>query len=115
MLTKTQIDDIAESILDELAARVQTALGVATGDAAGVFFSDGLAQEKIAKIIRAYSLHELVTGETTAGTVEVFALANMDAWSEFVDANCEALIGLYGSVDKALHHARDGGLMIAGE
>ena len=45
---------------------------------------------------------------------EEILLADMDAWWDFADANREALVSQYGSIWKALKHARDGGLEMGG-
>ena len=46
--------------------------------------------------------------------VNEIMLADMDAWEAFARANSDALIEQYGSVDRALTHAMDGGLEIGG-
>jgi hypothetical protein len=51
--------------------------------------------------------------ETTM-TIENIELHDMDAWDALVEANRDAIIDRYGSVEKALQHARDGGLELGG-
>lgn len=41
-------------------------------------------------------------------------LADMDAWEAFALANEAALVDQYGSVERALKHACDGGLELGG-
>lgn len=44
----------------------------------------------------------------------VVQLADYAAWDTFAEANAEALIAGYGSVEFALQHALDGGLILGG-
>lgn len=41
-------------------------------------------------------------------------LADMDAWDVFAADNHDALVDAYGSIEKALKHACDGGLELGG-
>ena len=47
-------------------------------------------------------------------TYRMVPIKDMDEWAEFVYANKEALIEEYDSVEDALQHALQGGLILGG-
>lgn len=47
-------------------------------------------------------------------TITNIELPNIAAWNDFVEANRDAIIDQYGSVETALGYALDGGLEIGG-
>lgn len=53
-------DELTEDAINFLARKIQDALGVETGDAAGIFFSGDENRKPIADIIRAYVCHEAI-------------------------------------------------------
>lgn len=58
-LTKHQIENLARNALDQACFSIQEALGVKTGDIAGVFFS-GEAQNIIESILQDYVKTEIM-------------------------------------------------------
>lgn len=52
--------------------------------------------------------------EAAASDEIVVPIPDMDAWDKFVSGNLDALQEQYGSVGRALQHARDGGLTLGG-
>jgi len=57
-MTKQQIDDLAGNALSQACAYIQNALGVKTGDTAGLFFS-GEPQDIIESILQDYIRTEI--------------------------------------------------------
>lgn len=57
-MTKQQIDDLAGNALSQACAYIQDALGVKTGDTAGLFFS-GEPQDIIESILQDYIRTEI--------------------------------------------------------
>ncbi len=57
-MTKQQIDDLAGNALSQACAYIQDALGVKTGDTAGLFFT-GEPQDMIESILQDYIRTEI--------------------------------------------------------
>lgn len=56
--TQNEINDLAESALNEACRYIQDQLGVKTGDLAGLFFS-GKPNEIILEVLQDYISHEI--------------------------------------------------------
>lgn len=52
--------------------------------------------------------------ESTTPEGGAIALDDMDDWRTFAEANADALVDGYGSIEAALQHCRDGGLTLGG-
>lgn len=46
--------------------------------------------------------------------MEHIAIHDMDEWDTFANANVDALVDQYGSIETAMRHAMEGGLTIGG-